>query len=398
MIYLLLGRPGGGKSYEATVFHILPALVSGRKVITNLPVNIQAFRAIVPNLDVLLEVRKASASGDKEIRVFASPDDYGDEWRHPETGAGPLYVIDECHKALPKIGTSRKVEEWYAEHRHETADVLLISQSYGKLNAAIVDMVDVCYQVQKATALGSKDRYVRKVKFGVRGETVNTSIRKYEPKYFGLYQSHTRGGGAELAAQDIKPIWAHWTFKGAALFIVSAIVWAVYFGFDLFPEAKTADVEKRHLEQAPPPEPRRIHTQAEPPPQLVTVVADPDAQAPAQSETSKDLGPFQGLGLHIAGWVRLAGRELYLVAMSQNGVVLRMTNSDELVRVGYVVEPVGECALRATYNGESAWIRCDAPTASVSPFGGGVSTKEPPKAAGERAEGSPRSRGEEPTV
>ncbi|MBI5918423.1 MAG: hypothetical protein HY849_03485 [Nitrosomonadales bacterium] len=40
MINLLLGPPGGGKSYEATVYHVLPALAKGRKIITNLPLDL----------------------------------------------------------------------------------------------------------------------------------------------------------------------------------------------------------------------------------------------------------------------------------------------------------------------------------------------------------------------
>lgn len=394
MIYLLLGRPGGGKSYEATVFHVLPALMNGRKVITNLPLNVDAFRAIVPDLDRLLHIRKASLSGDRETRVFASPDDYGDEWRHPETGAGPLYVIDECHKAIPKIGTSRAVEEWYAEHRHETADVLLISQSYGKLNNAIVDMVDVCYQVQKATALGSSDRYVRKVKFGVRGEVVNTAIRKYEPRYFMLYQSHTRGGGAELQAQDIKAIWSHWTFKGAGACVLFSIGWVFWNGFDLFPEPQAVESAPAHVV----PEPREIRAAIPQPvssPDPIPAVHPDKLQ---QDSQSADAGPFQGLGIHVAGWIQKGARQLYLVALSQNGIVVRMTSSDELVQVGYAVEPVGECAARITYGPASSWIRCDAPTATASPFGGKVGTVEPPKALGDAAGGSPRLRGEAPTT
>ncbi|MBV1843592.1 zonular occludens toxin domain-containing protein, partial [Photobacterium ganghwense] len=43
MINLIVGRPGGGKSYEAVVFHIIPAIQNGRKVVTNLPLNIDHF-------------------------------------------------------------------------------------------------------------------------------------------------------------------------------------------------------------------------------------------------------------------------------------------------------------------------------------------------------------------
>ena len=48
MINGLEGIPGSGKSYEATVYHVLAALQTGRLVITNLPLNVEVFAAIDP--------------------------------------------------------------------------------------------------------------------------------------------------------------------------------------------------------------------------------------------------------------------------------------------------------------------------------------------------------------
>ena len=401
MIYLIMGRPGGGKSYEATVYHVLPALLEGRKVITNLPLNIPHIRAIVPDLKGLLEIRKTSASGDPDQRVFGTVDDYGDEWRHPDTGVGPLYVIDECHKPLPKIGTSRAVEEWFAEHRHETADVILISQSYRKLNPAICDMVDVVYMCQKATALGSPDHYIRKVKWGVRGEAVNTAMRKYEPQYFPLYQSHTRGGGMEAGAKDIRPIWRHWSVMGAGLFVGISVVWFGYnmatgvslFGVkdkvtptkpETFVEYRLSDFDEPVLEEPfPDGRPSPLH------------VAPSDPTIAAAAAVAADLGPFQGMGMHVLGWMKQNGRELYAVALSVNGATSRVTTSDELERVGYQVEPVGECAFRLRYGTDARWVRCDSPVVTMSPFNPKGATVEPAKAIDQPGEGSPH-RGEGP--
>ena len=57
MINLLEGTPGGGKSYEALVYHILPTLRSGRKVVTNLPLIRDAFEFLYPELMPLLDIR-----------------------------------------------------------------------------------------------------------------------------------------------------------------------------------------------------------------------------------------------------------------------------------------------------------------------------------------------------
>ncbi|MFL7017233.1 zonular occludens toxin domain-containing protein [Vibrio cyclitrophicus] len=42
-ITLIKGRPGAGKSYECVVHHILPSIKDGRKVVTNIPLNIDYF-------------------------------------------------------------------------------------------------------------------------------------------------------------------------------------------------------------------------------------------------------------------------------------------------------------------------------------------------------------------
>ena len=225
MINLIVGPPGGGKSYEAVVYHILPALKRGRKVITNLPLDLARLSVLDESFLDLVEIRTTTNAEKPETdwekaenlykkfgiaakreyfvnRPFAHPEDYGDPWRSESDGSGPLYVIDECHLALPRGATKIAVEEWYSLHRHESADVLLITQSYGKVSKSIIDLVQVCYRVKKGTAFGSASQYIRKVQDGVRGDVVNTTVRKYEKRYFGLYKSHTRGGGAELAAED----------------------------------------------------------------------------------------------------------------------------------------------------------------------------------------------------
>ncbi|MBX5670353.1 zonular occludens toxin domain-containing protein [Pseudomonas aeruginosa] len=52
MINLILGQPGGGKSHEAVVYHVVPALNQGRKVITNLALDMDKFKAFLETLAV----------------------------------------------------------------------------------------------------------------------------------------------------------------------------------------------------------------------------------------------------------------------------------------------------------------------------------------------------------
>ena len=61
MINGLEGIPGSGKSYEATVYHVLAALQTGRLVITNLPLNVEVFAAIDPAYRSLIQIRRRPA-------------------------------------------------------------------------------------------------------------------------------------------------------------------------------------------------------------------------------------------------------------------------------------------------------------------------------------------------
>lgn len=376
MINLLIGPPGGGKSYEATVFHVLPALSKGRKVITNLPLDLGRIAQIDATYPDLIEIRTATKAVEKPAqgenraamifgrtrepefcnRAFANPEDYGDEWRHPETGSGPLYVVDECHLAMPRGGTARAVEEWYSLHRHESADVMLITQSYGKVSKSIIDLVQVCYRVKKGTAFGTANNYIRKVQDGVRGDVVNTTVRKYEKKYFGLYKSHTRGGGEELAANDIVPIWKRWPFVGAAVVLPLSAV--IYFS------GGSPNILK--------PKPPASAPQAQN--RVVDTPAKIDAEKlPVGAQAQPEGHPFTGRTLHIAGVMKSINEQLYLFVVAQNGQAVSEVTSRDLIKLGYKVEAVTPCGVKLSLDKWSNWIICDAPQIGIVPSEGATS-------------------------
>lgn len=353
MINILIGPPGGGKSFEAVVFHVLPALKKGRKVITNLPLVLSEFLKISPEFEKLIDVRVVSLAGEK-VRPFSDLQDYADAWRHPETGSGPLYVIDECHEAIPRMTASVPVMEWFAKHRHESADVLLVTQSYGKLHADIRDMIQLVYRVKKATAFGSQTSYIRKVQDGLRGDVVNTTVRKYDPKFFKLYQSHTKGGGQELEAQDVKPIWFRWPFIGTALCFSMLAVMAFTMDFKNPFDSKSHSgaVALSTPSNALP----RHHVAVNPIPVIENVKALP----PSIPE------PFDGRGLHLVGQITWGNQPTRVIfAVSQGGQGVSMVQLDEVLKAGYSWTQYGPCSGTLEFMGKTRSVICDAPTVSV---------------------------------
>jgi len=388
MINLLLGAPGGGKSYESVVYHVLPALKKGRKVITNLPLNLEIFRAINEDYIDLIEIRTETLQN-KETEIqdsndldsllsqmmgktvkrsfntypFSHVSDYGDKWRHPDTGAGPLYVIDECHICLPYSGTDLEVEHWYSLHRHESADVILITQSYSKINKAIRDLVQIVYQVRKNTAVGSQSSYTRKVRDGIRGEVVNTNVRRYDKKYFKYYQSHTRGGGSELSADDIVPIWKHWTFKASACFF-AVFAYMVYSGYFKMPFLVNDSNNEPIVQNSVNNEFQEPHQVAQNKNKNKIILANQETIQPDEPDELKH--PFDGLGIHIIGAVSSKKKGiLYLVGLSQNGQMIQQFSQFDLVAAGYKFTAISTCAAKLSYKEVySTFLRCDSPQTS----------------------------------
>jgi len=352
MINLLMGPPGAGKSYEAVVYHIYEALKKGRKVITNLPVNVDEFDKKIPGSKELIEKREPTL---ENPRPFGKGEDYGDDWRG-EQGIGPLYVIDECHKMIPKGTTSRSVEEWYAEHRHEGADVLLITQSYGKISTAIRDMVQLVYRVRKATALGSKNKYIRKVQDGIRGEVVNENVRTYDPKMFPLYKSHTKSQFAvdESGATDVKPIWKHWSVIGSAVVFPLGLI-------ALFSVGNPMDASNYVQDVKPSPVSHSVSSSGSVP------ASDPKVSTNTIVSKKEVFHPYGKVQLHINGYIEDANDVyIYSVQASQNGQKTFTLTSDDLIRAGYYFERINPCLAKVKYKDDyTDYLTCGLPTSSV---------------------------------
>lgn len=361
MINMLLGAPGSGKSYEAVAYHAIPALLEGRKVITNLPLVIEELEKEHPGCTDLLKIVEATA----EYPIpFSDITHFGDPWRHPETGSGPLYIIDECHMPLPRKGTPIGILHWFALHRHEAADVLLLTQSHGKVDKDICDLVQILYRVRKNTALGSSGSYVRKVCDGLRGEKVNEEVRIYKKRFFPFYKSHTLGGGKELAAKDVKPIWRHWSVYCAVLVL----------GFFAYQWITKGNPVSNLLGPGNKPKVASVPARPLPTPSTSNQATPAASVNPVQAVGSavtgvavppKPRAPFSGYGLHLVGSASSSKKQVYVIGLSQNSVAIGQLTDEEFRKAGYSFEPVNQCLAIAKFQDELIYIVCDAPRMSL---------------------------------
>ncbi len=376
---ILVGRPGSGKSYESVVYHVIPALKDGRKVVTNLPLNLEHFKQVfgddVLELIDIREDRFDKANG--VIKSLSRPEDFTqDDWQN-EKGQGPLFVIDECHFQFPKTGRGKQAQEslldcleYFSMHRHYGHDVLFMTQSLGKLNKDLRDMIEIQYIVSKHTAAGSQKSYTQKVMDGAaaRATCVNTKVRTYKKEFFPFYKSHTKSDNSvdEAHAKDIKPVWKHWSFYCAALCAIFVIYKVARGNINPLSTGKA----KHEVHQQKPVEQKPL------PVQQVVKSGEPKAKQ----------HPFSKVELHVsgfadAGYLNNQGKYIsdYRVyfTMSRNGQPLGDIKMRDLLLAGYDVSVLSECVVQIRYQATNYddFLLCDSPVVSMD-MDGTLLTKE----------------------
>lgn len=386
MINGLEGIPGSGKSYEATVYHVLHALANGRMVITNLPLVREKFMAIDPAYGGLIQVKRRSspilgtwdatrmdddghgnafelfADGHSEqpdvaASVFGTVWDYYTIWKHRDTGQGPLFVIDECHVPLPKIGTEKAVIEWYKLHRHFNVDVLLMTQCFRDMCPPIAKLQEMMVRCRKASFLGKPDHYIRKVHAGFRGDCISTETRPYKKQYFGLYKSHTQGNAvAESLASDVQPFivkWRRWSWLviGAGVVMTIGVIANASTKKSKSATSQTMVVENNQVKPAA----------------TATLPAQPSS-APAldvaQPKTESIPEPYENKGLHLTGRMTMGEKTIYTLSVSQNGLPVSNVTHKDLERAGYRFVALTDCAATLFWKEKAISVTCDVPQIS----------------------------------
>jgi zona occludens toxin len=230
MIWGLVGRPGGGKSYR-TVQLILEALAKGRAVVTNIPLTIQNDLIYSWDWDYLQPEKTASLL---QSETQDKPLEY------PK---GALYLLDECWRGFQSGSRLDQLGErclaFFKEHRHRVNeagiadDIVLITQDLGDIPNAIRSLCEQTILCEKPADIGIKNMSVRYYMTGaVKGLQPNhklvikTERETLKPEVYNHYKSNTQSSssGSALEGSAIEStFWQSTKFKFMVFGMVSAL-------------------------------------------------------------------------------------------------------------------------------------------------------------------------------
>lgn len=239
---------GSGKSYEVVSSVIIPAVLAGRRVITNIDgINPQAV------LQYCIERKKADAATLGQV-VKASNQDVMSDGFFPDAGCpdvssmvqpGDMVAIDEAWEFWSN-GNRIKPEHqrFFRMHRHYVhpstgvaCDVVLMIQSISDLHRQLRAVVELTFRTKKLKELGTTRCYrvemyeTNKVTKALLLDTFN---KTYDSEIFPLYRSYSGDGGREASIDKRQNILANrrvWFVCGTVVvtwIICARLIWRFF--------------------------------------------------------------------------------------------------------------------------------------------------------------------------
>lgn len=257
-----VGVPGSGKSYEVVKSVILPAIQSGRRVVSNVyGLNEEKIH------QYLLKNNKKLKEEQLGELIYVSNEQCLDsnflpsmEEQDTFCKAGDLIVIDEVwriwgsDKDIPKNHRS-----FIAEHRHfshpdtgVTCDLVVINQDVAQIPRFIKDRIETTYRMQKHVSLGFRNRYRVDVFQGVKlfkSNRMNYYQEKYDNEIFELYKSYESTNAKESVTDKRQSIFS--SKKILLYMVITPVVIAVsaYFVYDYFNQYMQPDQKNNQIQQ-----------------------------------------------------------------------------------------------------------------------------------------------------
>ncbi|MDR3411034.1 MAG: zonular occludens toxin domain-containing protein [Formivibrio sp.] len=224
------GIPGSGKTFEAVVKHLVPALKQGRKIFA---------RIDGLNYPQLAKLADISVDYCQELLVHVDEEHIHkiDEYVMPN---GSLVLIDELQNYFPNIRKplSPGVTKFVAEHRHLGLDIVFMCQDLKDVHSIWRRRVDTKIVFSKLDSLGFPSKYSWKLYKAVSPEKfkeVSSGQGTYDKAVFGSYKSFEAGAEkAQTYADKRRSIWSSKLFSRWVPLALIAGVAAVWYLFHLF--------------------------------------------------------------------------------------------------------------------------------------------------------------------
>lgn len=247
------GLQGHGKSYEVVRSVIVPAVSSGRRVVTNIAglkidkIKAYALRTLAKGktfaqLGDIVQVQNEDVDKDNFFPVEKA--DNSDKI----VQGGDLIILDECWRWY---ATGEQLPEghliFFRMHRHflhpvtgQCCDIGLIVQAIDDLQRKIRNTVEKSFLMQKHKDLGMPNHYVVHAYSG-KNQTPRTKIQefqhKYNPEIFTLYSSYSQSSlstGVEKSADNRGNIFSTPMVKYGIPVSVFMIGFAAWYGWGFF--------------------------------------------------------------------------------------------------------------------------------------------------------------------
>lgn len=208
---LYTGQPGSGKSYSVVANVVIPALLKGRHVVTNIPLQVEQ----------LIQVY----GGDITQLPLDALDDPDLPSNIPN---GCVAIIDECWNRWPsgqRIMSAAKDDlHWLKEHRHRVDEkgnamqVVLVTQDPSDLASWVRKLITHTFWMKKLDSVGLNNSFSVNIYKGCpTGENVpkryliRSSHGSYDPDIYQFYSSATQSKTSDVGdekAMDVRnSIW-----------------------------------------------------------------------------------------------------------------------------------------------------------------------------------------------
>ena len=278
------GLPGAGKSYEACVFHILPALKSGRQVVTNIRgVNWEKFAELldepVEYVRMLLIYIEPAEQDGEAAEIERVKNDFADK-----TPDNAMIVWDEVQDYFPSGNYKLPInqQKFWTEHRHRGLEIVIMGQDRDDVHKIIRSRIEDIVYFLKLQAVGRPNQYkweqLQKQSKG-RFVKIGSGVRSYEPKYFGLYASVRRDSVKKTVYQTSR---SNVLANSKALTMgvplaFAAAIYGVYHLYGFFNPQPVKPVSQVIVQREEPTEPPAHLVNAPPEPPVVATNAQPAA-------------------------------------------------------------------------------------------------------------------------